>query len=196
MQQQVSTSQDTSSTNHMSSSWLASKILRNSEVTLPPQNTENGMNRLGIIANDHDNLDVSPNGDICLFHSPSSFTPKLTVEEMERAFQLIAEIGRVYSEGGSVYAQAMLNNSQTINEQYADMDTLDDDVQQYFVNASQRARDRIARIQFNWYQFEEMPKSVVGLTYRNLQHVDIRQNGTLYKTYVTLHVLSELKSLV
>ena len=154
------------------------------------------MNRLGIIANDHDNLDVSPNGDICLFHSPSSFTPKLTVEEMERAFQLIAEIGRVYSEGGSVYAQAMLNNSQTINEQYADMDTLDDDVQQYFVNASQRARDRIARIQFNWYQFEEMPRSVVGLTYRNLQHVDIRQNGTLYKTYVTLHVLSELKSLV
>jgi hypothetical protein len=32
-------------------------------------------------------------------------------------------------------------------------------------------------LQFSWYQFECFPREVVGRTYGNLRHVDIRQNG-------------------
>lgn len=46
---------------------------------------------------------------------------------------------------------------------------------EYVERAQAEARDRITRIQFCWYQFQEFPR--LTNTYVNIQHVDIRQNG-------------------
>lgn len=156
----------------MSASWLASKLLRNSDVSLPsapaaPRNANP--------------FDIVPqhnfgNGDICLFHYPTTYLPKLTTSDMASAFELIAEIGRVQDEEPETDIRAMLKEVQVVGGLIVNMD-IQGDFRQYVVNASQEARDQVARLQFSWYQFEEVPRDIVGQTYRNLRHVDIRQNG-------------------
>jgi hypothetical protein len=160
---------------HMSSSWLVSKLLRNSDVSLSTVPT----NEIDGLANAH-NLarNFMANGDICLFHYPTNYLPKLTVEEMGHAFKLIAELGRIHDEGGDLDTRAMFNGVQIVDGQIVNLD-MQGDFRDFVKNASQRARDQVARMQFSWYQFEELPREVVGRTYRNLRHVDIRQNGEL-----------------
>ena len=48
---------------------------------------------------------------------------------------------------------------------------------EFMENATQESRDQINRLQFSWYQFPSFPREVVGRTFRNVQHLDIRQNG-------------------
>lgn len=95
---------------------------------------------------------------------------------MASAFELIAEIGRVQDEEPETDIRAMLKEVQVVGGLIVNMD-IQGDFRQYVVNASQEARDQVARLQFSWYQFEEVPRDIVGQTYRNLRHVDIRQNG-------------------
>ena len=171
---------------YMSSSWLASKLLRNSDVALPPDPVANALNdaihnRLSlfvphIINANHaqNNINLNGNGDICLFHYPTSYLPKLAVEQMAHAFELISEVGRIHDEQGQVDIQ-LFNEAQLEIERSTNMD-IQGEFRNYVANASQRARDQIARIQFSWYQFEQFPREVVGRAYVNLRHVDIRQN--------------------
>ena len=160
---------------YMSASWLASKLLRNSDVSLPSAHVAPRS------ANPFDPFDIVPqhnfgNGDICLFHYPTTYLPKLTTSDMASAFELIAEIGRVQDEEPETDIRAMLKEVQVVGGLIVNMD-IQGDFRQYVVNASQEARDQVARLQFSWYQFEEVPRDIVGQTYRNLRHVDIRQNG-------------------
>jgi Leucine-rich repeat (LRR) protein len=97
---------------------------------------------------------------------------------MTRAFELIAEIGRVQDEEPETDIRSMLKEVQVVGGLIVNMD-MQGDFRQYVINALQRARDQVARIQFSWYQFEELPRGVVGSTYPNLRHVDIRQNGEI-----------------
>jgi len=103
------------------------------------------------------------------------------VEEMGRAFELIAELGRSHDaaedrEGpGNNGHDDNSHGMQLAQGRITNID-LHGDIKKYYINASLRARNQIARIQFNWYQFEEFPREVVGRTYRGLRHVDIRQN--------------------
>ena len=55
--------------------------------------------------------------------------------------------------------------------------TLVDEEGLLMLNASIETRNRITRIQFSWYQFQEFPSDLFGRAYTNLQHLDIRQNG-------------------
>lgn len=98
---------------------------------------------------------------------------------MGRGFELLAELGRLQDEGNHDPAQIQAiisNNVKMIRGQIVNMD-MQGDIHRFLVNAAQNARDQIVRMQFSWYQFEEIPRDIVGRTYRNLRHVDIRQNG-------------------
>jgi hypothetical protein len=48
---------------------------------------------------------------------------------------------------------------------------------EYMERSTPESRSRITRIQFCWYQFEQLPRLVNAFV--NLQHIDIRQNGKL-----------------
>jgi len=73
--------------------------------------------------------------------------PSLDVQNMSKAFEMILE-GTLVDEEGLL-----------------------------MLNASIETRNRITRIQFSWYQFQEFPSDLFGRAYSNLQHLDIRQNG-------------------
>ncbi|KAL3785107.1 hypothetical protein HJC23_006156 [Cyclotella cryptica] len=208
----------------MSSSWLTSRILRNSDVFLPPRVTapENNVNLLDgndlnanpnninyhdahhLDNNHHHNDNVhannfAANGDICLFHYPTTYLPKISVEEMGRAFELIAELGRTHdaTDNQDDPGNIRVDNGRGVRLVQGKITNIDlqGDVQRYYINASQRARNQIARIQFNWYQFEEFPREVVGRTYGALRHVDIRQNSSLTCIESIIEQLPNLSSL-
>lgn len=126
-------------------------------------------------------------GDICLFHYPTTYIPKLTTSDMASAFELIVEIGRIQDEEPETDIRAMLKEVQVEGGLIVNMD-MQGDFKQYVAHASQQARDQVSRIQFSWYQFEKLPRDVVGRAYRNLRHVDIRQNGEfvmfVYRTHL------------
>lgn len=108
---------------------------------------------------------------------------------MKNAFELIAEIGRVQDEEPERDIRSMLKEVQVVGGLIVNMD-MQGDFRQYVMNALQRARDQVVRIQFSWYQFEELPRVVVGSTYPNLRHVDIRQNGEIMQllTVALMHI--------
>ena len=64
--------------------------------------------------------------------------------------------------------------------------TLVDEEGLLMLNASIETRNRITRIQFSWYQFQEFPSDLFGRAYTNLQHLDIRQNG---KSHMHVYML-------
>jgi len=140
------------------------------------------------------------NGDICLFHYPTTYLPKISVEEMGRAFELIAELGRSHDDAedqegpGDNGHDDNSHGVQLVQGRITNID-LQGDIKKYYINASLRARNQIARIQFNWYQFEEFPREVVGRTYRGLRHVDIRQNSSLTCIESIIAQLPNLSSL-
>ncbi|KAL7517305.1 hypothetical protein ACHAWX_002239 [Stephanocyclus meneghinianus] len=208
----------------VSSSWLAGRILMNSDVSLPSRATipvingnrqdDNDPNHNRNNINDYDANHfadahhdgnahanhVAGNGDICLFHYPTTYLPKISVEDMGRAFEMIAELGR--SHDAAEDQDGLGNNGHDDNRvgvllaqgQITNID-LQGDIKKYCMNASLRARNQIARIQFNWYQFEEFPGEIVGRTYRGLRHVDIRQNSSLTCIESIIAQLPNLSSL-
>lgn len=82
--------------------------------------------------------------------------PSLHVQNMSKAFEMILE-GTLVDEEGLL-----------------------------MLNASIDTRNRITRIQFSWYQFQEFPSDLFGRAYSNLQHLDIRQNG---KSHMHVYML-------
>ena len=75
--------------------------------------------------------------------------------------------------------------------------TLVDEEGLLMLNASIETRNRITRIQFSWYQFQEFPSDLFGRAYTNLQHLDIRQNGksahtciyaAVYECFIFCHI--------
>ena len=86
--------------------------------------------------------------------------------------------------------------------------TLVDEEGLLMLNASIETRNRITRIQFSWYQFQEFPSDLFGRAYSNLQHLDIRQNGksaqcmyaavlsfVTLESHISLHVASAMHCL-
>ena len=92
-------------------------------------------------------------------HYPSDFFPRLEIDDMSRALEAISE-NRVEDiiieeEGG-----------EAVSSRHA-------------WNARPEARDAITRMQFSWYQFDAVPREILGRAYPNLCHLDIRQNGEI-----------------
>jgi len=181
---------------HQSAIWLATEFLKRTDLS---------------------------SGDICLFHYPMDFFPSMHPNEMARAFQMIFEGGEELllrrGDGGVVNSSS--HHSQQLQQPYQQQvhrnnnDNADDAREQnneqqqphnnnlvgpsivppYLSNASQQARNQITRIQFSWYQFTEFPREIMGRTYINLQHLDIRQNATLTCITSLITQLPQLSSL-
>lgn len=98
------------------------------------------------------------NGDICMFHypMPSKLVPFTTVEDMQCAIDTLAL---------TTTTSAQQNNGIIPPE--------------YMERSTPESRSRITRIQFCWYQFQELPARGLMNAFVNLQHIDIRQNGKL-----------------
>jgi Leucine-rich repeat (LRR) protein len=97
--------------------------------------------------------------DVSMFHYPSDFFPRLEIDDMSRALEAISE-NRVEDiiieeEGG-----------EAVSSRHA-------------WNARPEARVAITRMQFSWYQFDAVPREILGRAYPNLCHLDIRQNASL-----------------
>mmetsp|Transcript_24455 Transcript_24455/g.42831 ORF Transcript_24455/g.42831 Transcript_24455/m.42831 type:complete len:485 (+) Transcript_24455:165-1619(+) len=146
---------------NQSSAWLATELLKRTDLS---------------------------SGDICMFHYPMDFFPRMDMDDMERAFDMIFEGGDVLfarddngTAAGGGQAQELQQEDQAASSQYnnnADNNGVPA-IPEYMSNASLEARNQVIRIQFSWYQFAEFPRDVLGRTYPNLQHLDIRQNASL-----------------
>ena len=109
------------------------------------------------------------------------------MDDMGRAFEMIFEGGAVLfarDNNGTAAVGGQVQESQQEDEAAASQhnnNTYNNNgvpaLPEYMSNASLEARNQVIRIQFSWYQFAELPREVLGRTYPNLQHLDIRQNG-------------------
>ena len=112
------------------------------------------------------------NGDICMFHYPmtSKLVPFTTVDDMQRAIDTLS-LGTTaaqqdHNDDDNADSNVVHNNNGIIPPEYMERSTPE-------------SRSRITRIQFCWYQFEELPMRSMTNAFVNLQHIDIRQNGKL-----------------
>ena len=107
------------------------------------------------------------------------------MDDMGRAFEIISEGGDLLfarENNGTAASGGQAQESQQEDEVAASQHNngVPALIPEYMSNASLEARNQIIRIQFSWYQFAEFPREVLGRTYPNLQHLDIRQNGELF----------------
>ena len=112
------------------------------------------------------------NGDICMFHypMPSKLVPFTTVEDMQRAIDTLsltttAAAQQDHNDDNAGNNNVVVQNNGIIPPEYMERSTPE-------------SRSRITRIQFCYYQFEQLPMRMMN-AFVNLQHIDIRQNGKL-----------------
>ena len=106
------------------------------------------------------------------------FFPRMDMDDMGRAFEIISEGGDLLfareNNGTAAAAGGQAQKAQREDEAAASQNQIDNNngvpalIPEYMSNASLEARNQIIRIQFSWYQFAEFPREVLGRAYPNL----------------------------